>query len=519
MKRLLVIAFLCLILTPLSAWATWNSFYIQTTGDDLSAGSTTANAAAFTYAGGTFVRATGVFTTAGENPLTDGVLVGDWVSIYTTVGATGATFVAQVDGRDATTITVDITTDKIGATTTVSEGAGEATLKVAGAWASSAIVTSLFVSGTTTIPIRVDWKAGTYNPDATSRAFALAGTTLLPIWWRGYETSIGDLDDGTHARVAGTNLPLITFSTGQMTVAGAHQIFSNLAITSACVTTNGAVSLTGGNIRFFRSSITNSANNILARALSTLTVGPCHFYGMKLTAHTAAAQAFNISTITSCVGITVTGGVVGIGIGNSTALDRCVVKNWATTGISVGLGSIPIFISQCNIYAPTGTNGILINPIPTTGHVTISNTIISGGASALTNGINNSTGGNTNGVSLLIVHFSNVTNHIVGLAENADYNSDLGVAGYLLDNDTFPWTSTTDFTLAAGNAVDKSSGFPGAFEGETFIGYPDIGAVRHVDPASTGGAMFISQIKNSRFLPWSLPILVGVFLVVRRKLI
>src|SRR5690606_30077270 len=113
----------------------FTEFYIQSTGSDLNAGSTTADAASLTYAGGTFVRATGVFTVASGDPVADGVVVGDWVSIYTTAGATTTKYVAQVTARDATTITTS-TTAKYGANTNVSESAGATTLKVGGAHAS-----------------------------------------------------------------------------------------------------------------------------------------------------------------------------------------------------------------------------------------------------------------------------------------------------------------------------------------------------------------------------------------------
>ncbi len=85
----------------------FTEFYVQTTGSNLNAGSTADNAAPFTYAAGTFVQSTRVFTVASGNPQSDGVTVGMFASIYTTAGATVATFVGRVSAVDATTITVD----------------------------------------------------------------------------------------------------------------------------------------------------------------------------------------------------------------------------------------------------------------------------------------------------------------------------------------------------------------------------------------------------------------------------
>mgnify|MGYP001580240801 CR=1 FL=1 len=113
----------------------YTEFYCHKLASDLNAGSTTDNAALHTYAAGTFVRATGVFTLAGSTPTADGVAVGDWASIYTTAGATVAVFVARVTAREDVggTITVSLTA-KSGVVASVSEGAGAVTCKVGGAW-------------------------------------------------------------------------------------------------------------------------------------------------------------------------------------------------------------------------------------------------------------------------------------------------------------------------------------------------------------------------------------------------
>ncbi len=136
-------ALLILLLTASAALGTsYTEFYTQTTGDNLNAGAPAStdtgavdDAAAWTYAGGTFVRATGVFTVASGNPSSDGVAVGDWVSIYTTAGASVANCVARVTARNTTTITISATPAlAVGAVANVSETAAAATAKVGGAW-------------------------------------------------------------------------------------------------------------------------------------------------------------------------------------------------------------------------------------------------------------------------------------------------------------------------------------------------------------------------------------------------
>lgn len=172
----------------------FNELYVNA-GSNLNGGSSDSPTADFTYAGGTFVRATGVFTVASGNPLSDGVQLDTFASIYTTVGATNATLIGRITARDATTITISVVAGTFaGTTASVSETAAAATCKIGGAWAGP--------SGTDEFPIgfalgalrnaagnqpRVNFKAGTYNITATMVA-NLAG----PITFQGYQTTAGD---------------------------------------------------------------------------------------------------------------------------------------------------------------------------------------------------------------------------------------------------------------------------------------------------------------------------------------
>ena len=108
----------------------WTEFYCQSGGSNLNAGSTTNNTATFTYASGSWVSTTRVFTVASGNPLTDGVAVGDFASVYAD-GSTATGFVARVTARDATTITLSTTVDGGSAP---SNGTNTRTLKIGGAW-------------------------------------------------------------------------------------------------------------------------------------------------------------------------------------------------------------------------------------------------------------------------------------------------------------------------------------------------------------------------------------------------
>jgi hypothetical protein len=198
---LIGLAFYCV--TESKAATTFTEWYVQNTGggltgDNLNAGSTTNNAAVLTYAGGTFVRSTGVFTVASGNPVSDPVPLGAWASIYTTAGATVATFVAMVTGTNATTITVSLTAIA-GAASTVSESAAAATCKIGGAWLGPNGTVGFpfnFVTATLTnasgVAIgyapRVNFLTGTYTVTAAI-THSLAG----PIRWQGYSVTPGDM--------------------------------------------------------------------------------------------------------------------------------------------------------------------------------------------------------------------------------------------------------------------------------------------------------------------------------------
>ena len=190
----------------------YSEFYCQTTGSNLNAGSTTADAASLTYAGGTFVRSTRTFTVASGDPVADGVIAGDFVSIYTTAGATVATYVGRVESRTTTEIVVHATAIA-GTTTTVSESAAAATCKVGGAWAGpNAAVDFPFdfadnpLVNTSGDRIRVNIKSGTtYNITAGISA------NKIGVTFQGYTTTVGDggraiIDGGT------SNITLLTIS-------------------------------------------------------------------------------------------------------------------------------------------------------------------------------------------------------------------------------------------------------------------------------------------------------------------
>lgn len=108
----------------------FTEFYCNAaTGSNLYAGSTE-GAPLVTYASGSWNGTTGVFTVPSGNPITDGVAVGDFASVYPDA-ATVTPFVARITARDATTITVSLT---VKSGTKPASGMNGTTLVVGGVW-------------------------------------------------------------------------------------------------------------------------------------------------------------------------------------------------------------------------------------------------------------------------------------------------------------------------------------------------------------------------------------------------
>lgn len=142
----------------------FTEFCCRSGGSNLNAGTRTGDSTepgvlpVFTYASGSWVAATGVFTVAAGNPLTDGVAVGDFASVYAD-GSTVTGFVGRVTARTSTTITVSLTA-RMGAAPT--DGTSNRTLRIGGAWQGP--------SGSSTFPFSLaSWSAATNANGSATR--------------------------------------------------------------------------------------------------------------------------------------------------------------------------------------------------------------------------------------------------------------------------------------------------------------------------------------------------------------
>jgi hypothetical protein len=348
---------------------------------------------------------------------------------------------------------------------------------VGGAWASLAVATSLGVS-TVAASMRINVKAGTYANTTTGRTFSLGGTTTTPVWWRGYKTTPGDQDTNNLA-VAGTDIPSWTFTTGQMIVNTAHNVFSKIDINSQCVTAGGAVSWNASSTttEMHGCRIVNTAANVNARALTTAALNPM-IVGCWFQATTTADQVVRLATSISMFwGCTVTGGIIGAFAVNFATIVNSVFDSQAGDAILAGsLASVTLM--NCSIYNPVG-NGVAFNASISTNGNFLANCYFENVNQAGKAAVNNLSGTNSDLIRCVGNAYYNCTVNRSGITEDFTV-FEIGT----LASAAFSAPGSQDFSVGT---VAKAIGFPGAFENTSvYRSYLDVGAVQRQEPAAAG---------------------------------
>ncbi len=319
---------------------------------------------------------------------------------------------------------------------------------------------------------RVNVKAGTYALGAGDAAFATAGTTTAPVWFRGYNTAIGDID----ANNALTK-PLFTFTGGGRWKGDQpFHTFQNFDMTGdQAIFALARVS--DQNCRFIRCRINCTAASSDGRALlinGTNTVcEACEFVATS-SAHIASVQA-----ATTFIGCVFKGGSRAIDVQATTLVCwACVFRDTGGDCINSANGSSDrVWFLGNTVYSP-GSDGVEFAAIPGNG-IVVGNIF----DSAAAYGVNNSSGANTATIfrSHNLFHASGTANEN-GMGDSPSH---------------FEQTdSGTPFTNAAGGDLSvlstsnaKANGPPKGFENESYTSYLDIGAVQREEPAAAGGGL------------------------------
>ncbi len=470
----------------------YTEFCCRSGGSNLNAGTRLGDstepgtAADFTYASGNWVAATGVFTVASGNPQSDGVVAGDYASVYAN-GATATGFVGIVTAVSTTTITVSIT-QKFG--TVPTDGTGNRTLKIGGAWAgpSGAVVFPFNTvepgSNSSTTLTRVNFK----NDQTHSMTATIGHSKNGAVVFQGYSSSYGD--GGQITLSWGTSA--VTY----MSLTGFYNIFADMILTGSATTGSGyGISLNSGTTTLVRVSVTGTRLSGFFNNTGTYyyhLVG-CEAYNCN-TSNTASHGGFYIASGASyildrCMSHSNTGSnSIGFRLSRTGTVIRCIASGNGSHGYYYTSGfSENFFMTNSDAYNNTGDGIRFDNVTIATVYIENSNFTKNGGY-----GINAIGSG---------AKYGYVKNCGFGSGTQANTSGQIGgTTGilYLMNEspvtyptDATPYTDAAngDFTIALteargagdGEFVEEKSGWAGTSS------YTDIGAAQHTDSGGGGG--------------------------------
>lgn len=428
----------------------------------MNAGSSTANAADVTSTNGSWDITADTFIATAATPFS-AVTTNDWVSIYGDGVTTGAVYVAQVVSVNSGGLSITLsTTAKYG--TKPSASATGRSAKVNGAWASELPLAAGGLASTT-VPAstKINIKQATYTIVA-SRTISMAGTTTAPLWFSGYNTTPGDLDNDTTNTLS---KPVFAFnSTFLLTTSGTYQTWSGLSITGS--RTGSIWAPSGTNQKVVRCRSENTSSNAAATAC---TPGAVFFFYCWFKVPTTATHAIvptNSSRMFGCVVENSDYFDNGAGTG---PLVQTVFLNSSGNGITV-LGTSTSFLVGCTVYNCTG-DGVKWTATPG-GQGYIVGCLFSncGGW-----GINNASGANTNLIARISNDFYSCTS-----GNETGFGDSPAFFGQTESSQVV--TSSTDMTPVPGSNA-RRNGFPIKFENQAFGSFQNVGAVQQNDPLST----------------------------------
>lgn len=465
----------------------YTEFYARAAdGSNLNAGSTNAAAAAHTYASGSWVASTGVFTVASGDPAAEGVAVGNWASVYPD-GSTVGVFVGRVTASDATTITVSLVA-KSG--TAPTDGTNTRTLKIGGGWKGPNAAENFpfnFAQNTMTNVagdfFRINF-IGTFNITA-----AITHANVGPGRFQGATATAGDggratIDGGT----TGASYVLLTLS-------GANNdleciIFSNNGATGA---QNGLV--LSGTESFVRRCVTSNVRGSgLFFSAGGMTVTEHESFGCNQNNSAALAgisAGGNAGFLKRCISHDNAGSnSAGFLIASGCSVENCIAESNGGIGFNV-TSTLSLVVGGCDVYNNASDGMRLSATTAACIYIENCNFVLNGGW-----GINGSGVGTRNGV---------IANCGFGAGTQANTSGTITGASALMEDgnvtyaaNAVPWVDPAngDFrvTLAAAKAAGRGSFTQTAASYAGTISYPDIGAAQHID---AGGAAVFNPLAQT----------------------
>jgi hypothetical protein len=412
-----------------------------------------------TYTNGGWNSGTGVFTPAAGNPVSAGVVVGQFCSVY-------------ADGASAPTGFVGPTT-----------AASGLTLVVGGAWAGPAGASGFpfnFIENTlssaSSAPPRVNLKNDQTYSITAQMSRSLAGTSAF----QGYASTFGDggratIDGGT----SGASYVLL-FVSGSLAYL-CDLVFQN----------NGATGTSGG-LTF------SSDRGVIDRVKVSSVRGHGITVGSTAMLKECEATGCNQSNTSGTAGFNFTGGTPaafrcvshdntgsnsrGFRISATTILAGCVSDSNGSHGYEMAQICAPV-LTRCVAY---GNGGSGYSAAAARGRASLENCVFANNAAWGVVGVAaGAAGGEGYGTSSVLAANCAFRSNTSGAASNAD-----ATGSVTLTADPFTDAANRDFSLndTAGGGADLRGAGRGTFPpGDPTVSYPDIGATQNLTAGGGGG--------------------------------
>jgi len=471
----------------------FTEFTCRSGGNNLYAGSLDGSAEAsttplVTYTNGGWNSGTGVFTPASGNPVSAGVAVGNWVSVYTDGASAPTGFVARVTAVSSTTITLSTTAKSGTAPTTAGTGI---TAVVGGAWVGPNGASgfpfnfaAVGMTDSTGNPLRVNLK----SDQTYSISSAISSTNSASICFEGYTTTFGDsgistIDGGT----SGASYTLLS-------------VADRILLRSLKFQNNGA---------------TGSASGVTAGGFGT-SFQRCVFtavrgHGLQITGGASyveecEAYACNQSNTSSLGGFAATGGSAMGGffgcishdnsgsnnngfVFSNTAMtcSNCIADTNGAVGFTFA-NSISYLMANISAYN-NSSHGVLLNSNPMCATLRNCLLVSNGGY-----GVSGPVSGNIRLNNCAF--YSNTSGQTTGLAvQNVGAVTLSGNPFVDAPNGDFDLNSTAGAGAACrgagrGNFLQTAASYAGT------LSVPDIGASQHPDSGGSAGMLYIPNMEG-----------------------
>lgn len=210
---------------------------------------------------------------------------------------------------------------------------------------------------------RINIKSGTYSYSAV-KTIANAGSATTPIWWRGFNSTIGDLDSAT----AETNFPVFAFSGAAnyfaISSTAAFNWFSCLKVSSAVTTSGvGCFYINAPNCRAWKIHSTGTAADADCKPIWVGSAGDnsivaCCYGKNTNTTSGLAIMGGTTNAPAMFIGNYCEGGERGIVVSSNSTVCFNVINNPATYGIL--LANVSSWAHNNSVYS-AGTAGIYVS--------------------------------------------------------------------------------------------------------------------------------------------------------------